>query len=162
ETGALQLDLRGLPDGFERVGFRSDGARLLALGSGTIQEWDVSANRDLAAASWPVTVERTRIGFDTSLPLPAASLLALSEDGSRVAVVALDTRVRPHPEVTVLDTRTGRSLARDDKALPRNASSTALLSGAASLTFSPDGARLAAWPKRYSVRAPLKPRVVAV
>src|SRR5262249_36500899 len=121
ETGAAQLDLRGLPGGCDQVGFRGDGSRLIAMGSGTIQEWDVSALRARSGASWPIGENDPGMGtgVNAGLPLQDASLLALSDDGSRLAVVVSDSESRLLPQVTVLDTGTGRELARYSRTLPR-------------------------------------------
>jgi serine/threonine protein kinase/WD40 repeat protein len=153
ETGVEELALCGLPDGFECVGFRGDGSRLIAMGVDTIREWEVSAGRAPSGARWlglenaPLSRSRGVIPAGAGLPLPDASLLALSDNGSRVAIVALNRDDRLLPQVTVLDTSTGGELARYSKALPRGPSIEPL-SYCCSVVFSLDGARLAAWPKK--------------
>src|SRR5262249_43944386 len=76
ESGGLRFELRRASPSVKLVRFRSDGSRLIASGYGTLQEWDVPADRDRSGAT------------PGGPKLPDTGPLVLSADGTRLAGLA--------------------------------------------------------------------------
>jgi WD40 repeat protein len=135
DTGADQSEIRedAAAGVFLSPVFTLDGSRLTMIVGSSVKRSDLSGST------------RGRAGIASSPKLPRARALSLSGDGSRVALVAPQADART-PEVTALDTASGRELGRQALSpLPRSDEVGRI--PIYRVVFSRDNARLAAWPR---------------
>jgi WD40 repeat protein len=126
-TGQLQCTLRGHKEEVWSVAFSPDGKKLASASAyESVKIWDVMAERELH--SFPIKVG-------------SFSNLAYSPDGTRLAAVSNDI----WPKVKLWDATTGREVLA--------ISDTYEYGAARTVTFSPDGKKLAwgAWDRKATV-----------
>jgi WD40 repeat protein len=122
ETGAHLRDLPGHPGGIRALAFTKDRRLVTAGADGTVKTWDPASGEVVLA-------------FGAEPPSPIVAV-AVSRDGSRIAIACEDRSIRIHA------TDTGRRIA----------ATSGHDSSVQALAFSPDGARLASASADQTVR----------
>jgi serine/threonine protein kinase/WD40 repeat protein len=176
-TGKQRGALEGAADSINKFAFSPDGRRLAADDGSAVKIWDANSGKTLLAFPSPGQVTELQFRGDgrrllavvkakgqkavqikvweadtgkeiAAHPLPAGTdgKSVFSPDGRRLAVIVMDkAKLEDRYEVNVFDTDTGAEIAT----CPMAFGEMVMFFSRGTLTFSPDGKRIAAAVARY-------------